>query len=170
MKHESGFFSIFVGVLAILLVMSIGSPLEAQKAENDPQTDIKISQKAGKKPVAVQKDADYWFNKAALCATYGNDEAAIKYYQRAIILDPKRSGAYFGQGVAFGQLGEFKQAIALISKAIALKPNDGLYYYGRGRVYLLAADQENAMKDFNKAAELGDEDAMTYLDTIARAQ
>jgi tetratricopeptide (TPR) repeat protein len=170
MKHKSGFFIIFVGVLAMILVMSICSPLEAQKTKKDSQTVIKISQKAGKKPAAVRKNADYWFDKGALCATYGNDKAAIQYFQKAIMLDPQRSGAYFGQGVSFGQLGDYIKAVSLIDKAIALDPQNGLYYYGRGRVYLLAGEKQKAMEDFKKAAGLNDEDAMNYLDSVASSE
>ena len=191
MIQKSAFLVIGVGLLAIIGVIGGQAPLAV---ENPQEESALITETAGnpggsleardpveknrpvlkpsmaKRTVYPKKDADYWFDKAALCATYGNNEAAIKYYQKAITLDPNRSGAYFGQGVAFGQMGDFKQALSLISKAIALKPNDGLYYYGRGRVYLMAADKENAMKDFKKAAELGDEDALNYLDTIARAK
>jgi len=154
-----------------LITETAGNPGDAEEVQKPVEKDRPVLKPSlAKKTVYSRKDAGYWFDKAALCATYGNNEAAIKYYQKAINLDPKRSGAYFGQGVSFGQLGDFKQALSLINKAIALKPNDGLYYYGRGRVYLMAADKENAMKDFKKAAELGDEDALNYLDTIARAK
>jgi tetratricopeptide (TPR) repeat protein len=118
--------------------------------------------------VAPVQNADYWFDKGALCATYGNDAAAIKYFQQVIKLDPKRSGAYFAQGISYGQLGEFDKAIPLVTKAIAMEPQNGLYIYGRGRVHLLAGDQEKAMADLKKAAELDDEDAQAYIKTIAQ--
>ena len=85
-------------------------------------------------------------------------------------LKDSESGAYFEQGVSYGQLGEFKKAVALINKAIKMAPKNGLYIYGRGRVQLLAGDEEKAMADFRKAAELDDEDAQAYLETIAQAE
>ncbi len=124
-------------------------------------------------PKPIQKlssgqDADYWFNKGALCATYGNDRAAIKYFQKTITLDPNRSGAYFEEGISYGQLGQFDKALALIDKALEMQPQNGLYLYGRGRVYLLAGEKEKAMQDFKKAAELDNGDARNYLDWLAR--
>ncbi len=113
-------------------------------------------------------DADYWFDKGALCATYGNDRAAINYFQKAISLNPNRSGAYFELGISYGQLGDFDKAITLVNKALEKEPKNGLYHYGRGRVYLLAGNQEQAMQDFKKAAELDDEDAQAYLKHIAQ--
>jgi tetratricopeptide (TPR) repeat protein len=87
-----------------------------------------------------------------------------------IKLDPKRSGAYFEQGISYGQLGEFDKAIPLINKAIEMEPENGLYIYGRGRTHLLAGDEEKAMADFKKAAELDDEDAQAYMESIAQAE
>jgi tetratricopeptide (TPR) repeat protein len=162
--------SFFICIIAIAFLLSICPPLSAEKTGEGKQEQIMLSQKAYRSRVAVRQDANYWFDKGALCSTYGNNEAAVKYFQRAIALDPNRSGAYFAQGVSYGQLGQYKRALALIDKAIQLKPNYGLYYYGRGRVHLLAGDKESAIKDFKKAATLNDEDAMDYLDTIAEAK
>ena len=126
------------------------------------------------KPETFQKttnslqNADHWFDKGALCATYGNDRAAITYFSRALAIDPKRSDAYFEQGISYGQLGEFDKAVALIDKAVEMKPNNGLYLYGRGRVYLLAGKNDQALKNFQKAAELDDEDAQNYLNRQAQ--
>jgi tetratricopeptide (TPR) repeat protein len=114
------------------------------------------------------QDADYWFDKGALCATYGNDRAAIRYFQKAISLNPNLSGAYFEQGISYGQLGDFDKALTLVDKALEMEPQNGLYLYGRGRVYLLAGKQDQAMEDFKNAAALDDEDAQNYLKHVAQ--
>jgi tetratricopeptide (TPR) repeat protein len=128
------------------------------------------SQTAKKSSKPVKKDADYWFNKGALVSTYGNNKAAVRYFQKAIALNPNFSRAYFSQGVSFGQLGEYPKAIAQINRALKMEPQNGLYYYGRGRVYLLSGDKTKAMEDFKKAADLGDEDALDYLDYISEGK
>jgi tetratricopeptide (TPR) repeat protein len=109
------------------------------------------------------KDPNYWFQKGALCATYGNNQAAIRYFGKAITLDPNHSGAYFSKGISYGQLGDYSLAVADINRAIEMAPQNGLYFYGRGRTYLLAGEKDKALQDFRKAAELGDEDAQAYL-------
>ena len=109
------------------------------------------------------KDPNYWFQKGALCATYGNNQAAIRYFGKAITLDPNHSGAYFSQGISYGQLGNYSRAIADINRAIEMAPQNGLYFYGRGRTHLLAGEKDKALQDFHKAADLGDEDAQAYL-------
>jgi len=180
MKRKSFFLTFFIALLAISVFISLSAPAMAQTTsdtKDSKQTDPKAVKKpaagktkTSKKTVNPVKNADYWFDKGALCATYGNDKAAITYFQKVIKLDPKRSGAYFEQGISYGQLGEFDKAIPLVDKAIKMEPQNGLYIYGRGRVHLLAGDEKKAMADFKKAAELDDEDAQAYLDTMAQAE
>ena len=172
--------SIFIFLLAAVFAMGICSPVMAQKKtdkKDSGQTTQATAEKSSahqtkpaKKKVEPVKNADYWFDRGALCATYGNDKAAIKYFQEAIKLDPKRSGAYFEQGISYGQLGEFDKAMPLIDRAIKMEPQNGMYVYGRGRVYMLAGDEEKALADFKKAAELDDEDAQAYMKTMAQAE
>jgi tetratricopeptide (TPR) repeat protein len=168
MKRKSVYLAFFISLLAMAVLISHSAPLMAQKA-NDPK-DSKQTTRSAKKKGEPVKNADYWFDRGALCATYGNDKAAVKYFHQVIKLDPKRSGAYFGQGISYGQLGEFDKAIPLINKAIEMEPENGLYIYGRGRVHLLAGDEEKAMADFRTAAELDDEDAQAYMETMAPAE
>jgi tetratricopeptide (TPR) repeat protein len=168
MKRNSVYLNFFTVLLALALFISFSAPLMAQKTTD--KKDSKQTAQAAKKKAEPVKNADYWFDRGALCATYGNDKAAIKYFQQVIKLDPKRSGAYFEQGISYGQLGQFEKAIPLINKAIGMEPENGLYIYGRGRVHLLAGDQDKAMADFKKAAELDDEDAQAYMETAAQAE
>jgi len=192
MKYKSGLsnFSIISFFIGVLLAAA-SSPLEAQMlSARNKATVLADSMQPAQTAQPVQatqsvqattadtpkptrtlpsdKNADYWFDKGALCATYGNERAAIKYFQKTITLDPNRSGAYFEQGISYGQLGEFEKALGLINKALAMEPENGLYLYGRGRVYLLAGEKAKAMEDFSKAAAVDNEDAQIYLDWLAR--
>jgi tetratricopeptide (TPR) repeat protein len=168
MNRKSVFLTFLISLLALVVFSSLSSPVTAQKT-SDPQDSKPTTTNASPEDAAEAepvKNADYWFDKGALCATYGNDSAAIKFFQKAITLDPKRSGAYFTQGISYGQLDEFDKAIALLDKALSMEPQNGLFIYGRGRVHLLAGDKVKAMADFRKAAELDDEDAQAYLKWI----
>ncbi len=160
MKSTPAITMLFSCLLATTLIFAIPKrPMAQEKATAESRT-----LKRPSKP--VKQDANYWFNKGALLATYGNDKAAVKYFQKAIVQDPNFSRAYFSQGVSFGQLGQYQKAIAQINMAIQKESQNGLYYYGRGRVYLLWGDKAKAMDDIKKAAELGDEDALDYLEYI----
>jgi len=189
MKLKSIPATISISLAALVLVIAFTASATAQTTDKKPQTSkmmaaantdnprIKpgaIDLNTGKTPALAEnkttslKDAGDWFDKGALCATYGNDRAAINYFQKAIALNPNLSGAYFEQGISYGQLGDFDKAVTLVNKALEMEPQNGLYLYGRGRVYLLAGKQDQAMQDFNTAAELDDEDAQTYLKHVAR--
>ena len=98
MKSKPAILIYFVCLLAAALVFRFSGVALAQK---NPATQSRNS----KEPVEpVKKDADYWFNKGALVSTYGNNKAAVQYFQKAIALDPNLSRAYFSQGVSYGQL------------------------------------------------------------------
>jgi tetratricopeptide (TPR) repeat protein len=155
MKSIPAMTTLFSCLLAAILVFGLSDSLFAQ--------DKASTQKSS---APVKKDAQYWFDKGALVSTYGNNEAAIQYFHKAIVLDPDFSKAYFSQGVSYGQLGQYQKAIAQINMALQKEPQNGLYYFGRGRAYLLWGDNEKAMADFRKAAEMGDEDALNYLEYI----
>jgi tetratricopeptide (TPR) repeat protein len=164
MKSKPAASTVFSCLLCIALVAGICDvPRAQQKATSKSRTVNKPSE-------AIKKDADYWFNKGALVSTYGNNKAAVVYFQKAIAMNPNFSRAYFSQGVSFGQLGVYQQAIAQINRALKMEPENGLYYYGRGRVYLMSGDKVKAMEDFEKAAQLGDEDALDYLKYIGEGE
>jgi len=109
------------------------------------------------------ENADYWAERGSLCATYGNDKAAIKFYQKALTLDPQRSDVYFHLGISYGETGEFENALDALNKAISLDPKKAVYYYGRGRVYLKFGKKDLAQEDFKFAADNGNKDAKAYL-------
>jgi tetratricopeptide (TPR) repeat protein len=159
--------SLICSLLVLTFISGLGQLSWAQE-KSAPKKGSALSQTKKQTSKALKKDADYWFRKGALVATYGNDKVAIQYFGKAIALDPNHSRAYFEQGIAYGQIGDYQQAISLINRALKLDPQNGIYHYGRGRVYLLSGDDAKAMEDFKHAAELGDEDALNYLDYIGQ--
>ncbi len=169
MKHQQTRLILFCGLLVLTLISGYWDLSWAQEKTSSKKGPA-LSRTTKKKSKALQKDADYWFRKGALVATYGNDKAAIRYFAKAITLNPNHSRAHFEQGISYGQLGDFQTAISLINRALKFEPQNGMYYYGRGRVYLLSGDNAKAMEDFKHAAELGDEDALNYLDYIGQGQ
>jgi tetratricopeptide (TPR) repeat protein len=133
------------------------------KVPAPPEGTGEADDKATADEAPVVKDAQYWFHKGGLVAAYGNDKAAIRYFQKSLELDPTNSTALFNMGISYGELGEFERAITAINQAIALDPTQDVYYYGRGRVHLLAGDGEAARRDIARAAQGGHPDAVAYL-------
>ena len=114
-----------------------------------------------------QNETQVWYDKGILYTVYGNDQAAIPYFQKVIDINPRHSDAYFQLGVSYGELGAYQKAISAIDKAIELNSGKSVYYYGRGRVYLLSGEKETALIDFKQAAAMGSRDASNYLDKYA---
>jgi uncharacterized protein YbaP (TraB family) len=114
-----------------------------------------------------QTETQIWYEKGIGYTVYGNDQAAIPYFQKVIEVNPRHSNAYFQMGVSYGELGDYQKAISFIEKAIALNSEKDVYYYGRGRIYLLSGEKEMALKDFKQAAAMGSKDAKNYLEKYA---
>ena len=167
MKMTAIISKCLVSLLLFVFISGNYSSLQAQfNTETKAAAEKKLPENKDeieKKADDQEKDADYWYDKGILVSVYGNDKAAIQYFQKVIELDPRRSDAYFQLGVSYGELGEYQKAISFIDKAIELNPDKSVYYYGRGRVYLLSGDEDKALTDLKKAAEMGSRNAKNYL-------
>ena len=139
-------------------------------AKDHRETGVKKAEPSGvpqlnnqaQRNILTEDDAQYWWEKGNICATYGNNKTAIKYYKKTIAIDPHKIDAYFQLGVAYGETGAYRQAIASINKALQAAPRNSLYLYGRGRVLLLLGDEQKGLDDLKLSAELGNHDAINY--------
>jgi len=135
---------------------------ESEMAESDRQKHEKKTDQ-----VLSENDPQYWMGKGGLYASYGNQEAAIKSFRKALELDPENIRAAFNLGLAYAENGDYDKALGFINKAVSRAPENGNYLYGRGWVHLLAGDPEKAMQAIGKAAALGNPDALEYMNSIA---
>jgi tetratricopeptide (TPR) repeat protein len=130
--------------------------LSGIKVELNPEVRVEFA-------AGAPMNADYWIDKGAIAYTYGNLEAAIAYFNKAVELEPDNASAHFNLGISRGATGQYDKAVSSINKAIEMNPEKGSYFYGRGNVYLMSGNQDKAMEDFKRAAALGDPDAKTFL-------
>jgi len=89
-------------------------------------------------------------------------ENALKWYSKAIELNPKFTRAYFNRGVVHCELNENYKAIADYSKAIEFDPSYVKAYNNRGSVYNDLKKYDEAIADYNKAIELDPSYVMAY--------
>ncbi|MEZ4565875.1 MAG: tetratricopeptide repeat protein [Desulfobacterales bacterium] len=83
-----------------------------------------------RKPAPRKEDtAAFWLDKGLLYATYGNDAEAIKFYKKALQIEPENSNALFNMGVSYSSMGKYDQAIDVLNQAIFLAPDNGDYLY-----------------------------------------
>jgi tetratricopeptide (TPR) repeat protein len=113
----------------------------------------------------VETDVSYWLDRGGLYAAYGNFSAAIKAYNKALVLGPNDSSAYFNLSLAFCELGHYEDSLEAIKQAIVREPQNGNYYYGQAWVMVKAGNEAEARAIFHHAADLGDPDAIAYLES-----
>lgn len=64
----------------------------------------------------------------------GKLEAAMRAYDRALLINPKFAEVHANQGTIFYQIGELDSAILCYQKALTLQPNSGGIYWNLGKV------------------------------------
>ena len=115
----------------------------------------------------IQNQGDHPDAEENLCIgigyhTAGQTDKAIKYYCKAIDLNPLFAEAFCNRGVAKSHLGNKKGAIKDYDKATELNPEYAKAYNNRGSVKADLGDKEEAIKDYDKAIELNPKYAEAY--------
>ena len=106
--------------------------------------------------------------RAIVYAGKGEQELAIKDYDRAIELNP-RADFYNNRGNALRQTRAFDRAIADLDQAIKLEPNYSSAYWTRGLIYRDKGDKEKAAEDYKKALSLNpSEDAKKEIEALLK--
>ena len=104
-------------------------------------------------------------------AKQGEYEAAIKAYDRVIVIDPRFADAYYNRGLAKIRLKKFQEATEDFDRAIALNPDDIYCYLNRGVARNHLRQFQEAIEDFDKAVELDDSCAYAYVNRgVAKAE
>jgi len=119
--------------------------------------------KTEKKHELTPGEPEYWINKGSLYSSYGNENAAVKSFKKALKLDPQAVEAEFKLGVSYGALRDYDKALKHMNTALSKSPENGRFLYGRAWIYLLSGQRDKAMIDMKAAAQKGNPDAMRYL-------
>ena len=81
-------------------------------------------------------------------------EKAIKAFERAIGIDPKRAGGYLGQANSLNTLGKFEHSIEDYNRALEIDPQLANAYVNRGIAHAKLGEREKAIADYEKALAL----------------
>lgn len=111
-------------------------------------------------------ESQTWFNKAYDEAHKGNHAKAVKYYSKAIELDPEDIDAYNNRGNAYRALNKFEKAITDYSKVIELDSENVDAYNNRGISYHDLKKFKEAIRDYNKAIELEPSSVVSYANLL----
>ncbi len=92
----------------------------------------------------------------------GENEKAIKYYNRVIDLDLQSVATYFNRGNAKETLGDHQGAIEDYGEAIKLNPQHAGAYNNRGVAKKNLGDIQGAIEDYNEAIRIDPQHASAY--------
>jgi len=106
--------------------------------------------------------AEIYFNKGNHACVIGDFKGSIKYYTKAIELNPDFADAYYNRGTSKTDLSDYLGAIEDYNKAIELNPDFADAYYNRGTSKADLSDYLGAIEDFDKAIELNPDYAHAY--------
>ena len=88
------------------------------------------------------------------CRSRGEYKLALKYFDRAIELDPQYKSAIANRGRVYRSMREYDRSVQDFSKLIELNPKNAEAFAGRGETYRLMESYGDALKDFDRAIEL----------------
>ncbi|MDR1124168.1 MAG: tetratricopeptide repeat protein [Elusimicrobiota bacterium] len=89
---------------------------------------------------------------------------AIKYYDKAISMDPNNPNLYINRGICRGESrAERELALQDFNKAQQLAPENPLVYFNRGNIYQDLNNYEQAISDAEKAVSLDASLTVSYL-------
>ena len=81
-------------------------------------------------------------------------ETAVKYYEKAIVIDPDYYKAHYNLGGLFHDMGKLNAAIKSFEKALSLKPDYAEAHNNIGNVFKELDQFDDAIKSFKKATEI----------------
>lgn len=108
-----------------------------------------------KRSLAIQQDAQTWYNMATAMKNQGKLGDAIEAYNRAAELKPDYADVYRGLGEALRDQGRYDESVQAYKQALSLNPDLPLANYGLA-VYLYdSGDLEGAL-DYFRRSQYGD--------------
>ncbi len=122
------------------------------------------------KPEAAQKipglisysKAGIEYNKASDLLQSEKYREAIKFFTKAINIDPQLHYSYFSRGVAYYKLKEYRLALKDFNQGIKINPKHANSYFGRSVIYREFKNYQKALIDSNKAIALDPKSAGNY--------
>ena len=94
-----------------------------------------------------------------------NPEAALKYFEEALSLEPNKQDApsiYSYMGVALKNMGEYRQALEVLKKGEQLDPERTDIYNLMGFCYFKLKEHKAAIQNFEKVIQLNPSSAIDY--------
>jgi len=106
--------------------------------------------------------AKAYLNLGVAYADAGNDDQALRSYEKAIGLDNNYAEAYSNRGVIYMKMGNHEKALADFNRAIELNDAYLNAFHNRGTLYAKSRQFKLAMADLNKALTINPSHPESY--------
>ena len=160
--------------LFLILLVSIGTPLNAQSTSNDKLKKANIKEVDGDYNAAIDlyseviteepRNDDAYIKRGNSYMQMGNYEAALNDFTKAIKLNPANANAYYNRAVIYTDLKEYGDEMAIVdlNMAIGLEPSYVYAYIMRGFTYANMGKIQDAYWDFASALQINPEETKSY--------
>jgi tetratricopeptide (TPR) repeat protein len=112
----------------------------------------------------LEKDANYYYNKATVYTDEGKHSLAIDNFKKALELEPDSIEFMFNLGIAYINKKEYDSAIGCFHEVLKRSPNEIAAFSNLALAYTRKQENEPAIKYYKKVMELSPEDTSTYKD------
>lgn len=143
-----------VAVVMFVACCSLMCPVFSQSAEQTNDSSGTIPSKA--------VDSKRYDDRGTTNVTYGDLDAAIKNFSRAIQLNTNDAVAYEYRGGCYALKGDLDKAIEDFNQAIVLNPTNAITYFNRGTAYRAKGDWDKALSDLTVSLKLNPTNAKAY--------
>jgi superkiller protein 3 len=112
--------------------------------------------------VAWAKKAEEWFEKGNMAMSAGYNNVAIRFFKKAIEIDPNYLESYINIGLLYSKEGNTKKAISYYEKAIAIDPDFTKAHYNLGVIYAKKGKLDKAISEFKRCISIDPDYAEVY--------
>ena len=112
---------------------------------------------------AWAEKAGEWFEKGNMAMSAGYNNVAIRFFKKAIDIDPDFLESYINIGLLYNKEGDTKKAISYYEKAIAVDPASAKAHYSLGTVYAEKGKPDKAVSEFKKCLSVDPNLAKAHL-------
>ena len=101
-------------------------------------------------------------NKGYCLAVLDNYSEAIKFYDKALEINPQVLDIYYNKGISLEYLGNYPEAIKAFDKVIEESSQDYEAWYSKGFSLECLGNYEEALESYDKAIEINPQDSSTW--------
>ncbi len=123
---------------------------------------IGTNNKKNEKSVSDNPEAVKWYNKGSVESENNHFEKAIKYYKKAVKLDPNFAFAWDNMGLTYRKMKKYKKAIMAYNKSLEIDPKGKTPLQNIAVVYVYTKEYDKAIEAYNKLAKLDNKNPEVY--------